>query len=557
MTSSSPATPPGAPTRWGPLGGLAWGVLAVAAGLRFWGLDLGLPHLEARPDETETLRLTLEAAAGRFDFDWAIYPHAYATLQWAWAEAVLALGALVQGEPAPAMSEVWQREPARLYAIGRGLSAVAGTGTVALLLGLVRRELGGRVALVAGLWLAVNVLHVRESHSLKPDALLTLGLTACLAATAAMARRPGARSAVVAGVAVGAAGAMKYNGVLGALPVAVGAWWAAAGQRGLRRLLPAPLLLAGVCAVAAFWLFNPFLPFNEEAHDVVLSNLHAVFPEWIDHPAGRAGGAPVPIEGPGAPAWIAAYGAWGALAYHCAFSLWYGVGGIAALATPIAIVWGFCSRQVLLVACAALVVVWFIVTSTSPVALSRYITPALPALAILQAAGLYAGVQRLGPRRAGLVLACAAILLLAQPLVASVRFDALAARTDTRVLAMDWLAANAVGARVAVVGTRFWHYGEPRLPAGVRRVPLRSGAPVERSGVDFVVTHDHELFWSSVPSGFATGRASRLELLVDFDPRVGGEGVAVFEANDAFYLPIAGFGGVTLPGPRVQIYRVR
>ena len=90
--SDAPMTEPPAAAAVVPRSSFGWaalGVVLVAGGLRLWGLDLGLPHLEARPDETETLRLTLDAAGGSFDFDWAIYPHAYVYLQWAWAEGVL------------------------------------------------------------------------------------------------------------------------------------------------------------------------------------------------------------------------------------------------------------------------------------------------------------------------------------------------------------------------------------------------------------------------------------------------------------------------------------
>ena len=97
----------------------------------------------------------MEAAAGRFDFDWAIYPHAYAALQWAWAEGVLALSSGLLGEAVPEMQAVWEQEPQRLYAIGRWLSAIAGTATVALLLVAVRRELGPLVALIAGILILV------------------------------------------------------------------------------------------------------------------------------------------------------------------------------------------------------------------------------------------------------------------------------------------------------------------------------------------------------------------------------------------------------------------
>lgn len=531
--------------------------MVLAAGLRIWGLGLGLPHLEARPDETETLRLTLEAAAGRFDFDWAIYPHAYAALQWAWAEAVLALSSGLLGQAVPEMQAVWEQEPQRLYAIGRWLSAIAGTATVALLLVAVRRELGPLVALIAGLWLAVNLLHVRESHSLKPDALLGLGLAACLAAGAAMARRPGYRSAVVGGLAVGAAGAMKYNGVLGALPVAIGAWLSARESRGLRRILPPTLVVAGVCAAGAFWLFNPFLPFNETAHAIARGNIHAVFPEWVDPPEGPGWEEPIDIDGPGTPAWIARFGGLGALVYHFAFSLWYGAGAIATLAAPAAIVWGLRSRNAMVLGSSALLVLWFAVIAISPIPLSRYLTPVLPALAIVEAAGLCVLLNRLFPQRRAAATALAVVALLAQPLGSSVRFDRLAARDDTRVLAADWLRANAVGSRVAILGTRFWHYGEPLLPAGVRRVPLPAVSGVSRQAIDYLVTHDHELYWSTLPPGLEAKIALELELLADFDPRAGGSGAAVFEANDAFYIPLAGFGAVSVPGPHIRIYRVR
>lgn len=558
--SDAPTTEPPAAAATAPRNSFGWaalGIVIAAGGLRLWGLELGLPHLEARPDETETLRLTLDAAGGSFDFDWAIYPHAYVYLQWAWAELVLLvqswLGLVATGD----MEQVWRSEPERLYAIGRWLSALAGTATVVVVLATARRELGATVALIAGAWLAVNLLHVRESHALKPDILLSLGLAACLAAAASLARRRDVTSAIAAGAAVGAASAMKYNGVLGALPVCVGAWMGARDASGLRRWLPASLVVAGASAVGAFALANPFLLSNEAAHAVVQGNLHAVFPDLIDAPRAVPDIDMSRPEGPGMPDWVAPYGGFSALVYHFGFSFWHGVGAVATLLAPVAVGFGLRSKRALLRVSAVFALAWFVVIALSPVTLSRYVTPMLPALAILQAALICELAGRFAPARASLAAALVALLVLAQPALASVRFDQLAARSDTRAEALRWLAANARGARVAVVGTRFWHWGEPRLPQTATRVALPAAGRVDRRAVDYLVTHDHELYWSEIPDGFLERNADRLELLVDLDPRDGAEGSPVFEPNDAYYIPISGFAGVSAPGPHVRIYRVR
>ena len=56
---------------------------------------------------------------------------------------------------------------------------------------------------------------------------------------------------------------------------------------------------------------------------------------------------------------------------------------------------------------------------------------------------------------------------------------------------------------------------------------------------------------------FGVGYWFQREGLVDLDPRAGATGTPVFESNDAWYLPIAGLTGVSAPGPRLRIYRVR
>src|SRR5690554_6606772 len=61
-------------------------ILVVAAALRFWALDFGLPHLMTRPDEEVILVETRSPAVGKFDLEYGIYPSAYIFLSWGWGE---------------------------------------------------------------------------------------------------------------------------------------------------------------------------------------------------------------------------------------------------------------------------------------------------------------------------------------------------------------------------------------------------------------------------------------------------------------------------------------
>ncbi len=463
-------------------------------------------------------------------------------------------------------AQVWKQEPARLHAIGRALSALAGVATVALVMVCTRRALGLAAALVAGSWLAVCFLQVRDAHALKPDVLMGLFVTATIAASVALAKRPTLRSGAIAGLCVGAAAAAKYNGIVAATPVCAAAWLGAPERGpgslgalgGLRRLLSPPLIAAGAAAAFFFAATSPFVLLNPAALEMLQRNLSVVIPGSVDPlPAAAASGL-AGFEGPTAPEWAARFGPFGSVVYHAAFSLRYGIGLLPTLVAPLAVIWGLLSGVWLARLAAILCIAWYGVVSLSPVMLSRYVTPMVPALAILEAGLLVAAVRRYWAGRPALAIALGAALLAAEPLWSAVQYDRLAARTDTRVLAADWLRARAAsGSRVAIAGTRFWAWGAPQLPPGLRRVGLGGADRIDARRVDYLLTHDHELFWSSVDPTLLGRNASRLELVADFDPRAGATGEPVFEKNDAYYIPIHGFSGVSLPGPRVRIYETR
>lgn len=527
-------------------------ILLVAALLRFWALDLGLPHLMTRPDEEVILFQAGAPAAGKFDLEYGIYPSAYIYLTWLWGEVGLRVMRLLGAFPSGDYTTLLQRNPARMLLLDRGLSAVAGVATVALLMWFVRRHLGRCAALAAGALLATDFIHARDSHAAKPDVLMSLGVVAALGLMAPLARRATNGRAALVGAVIGLAMGMKYPAVLLLLP----AWVATvmgSDARGWRRLLPRPAIVAGLAAAASFLITSPDLFLNPATRNRVLSIVVLVFPQAFPHMQDTGAVPKGMVDIPTAESF------WYGYLYHAGFSLRYGMGLLPTLLVVPALIWAVVSRRPLAILSAVCSVSYFLVVGASPALLARYMTPIVPLLLLLIAGMLVAAARRLGAPRARLLfLTLTTVLLAAEPLYAIVAHNRIAARKDTRVLATEWLATNLPrGTRIAMVGTEFWGYGEPVAPPGIEMVRSKlDEAALDATGARWVVAHDHPLFSSRVDPEALARLAPRLRLVAEFEPFTGPRDDAVFEPADAYYIPTFGFGAVERPGPQVRIYEL-
>ncbi len=534
----------------------AFAIVFGAAVLRFWGLDGGLPHLMTRPDEELIVLQTRLPAMGNFFLEWPGQhpgiPSAYIYLLWAWGEVGLRVLQIFGAAPAGDYLTVLNQAPDRLLLTERFFSASAGTATVAVLMWVVRREFGTRAALIAGLILATSVFHVRDSHSAKSDVALGLFSILSLGLLAPLARDLSRRGACGAGLAIGMAMAMKLPGVLLLLP----AWLACmqgSGKRGWRRIFPAEIFWITGIAGLFFALTSPDFLLNEETLNKILQIPVLAFSQL-------ASPADVPLGDAGLPE-VARPSIWGGVLYHYQFSLRYGLGWALMVLFPAALIWGVASQQPLARLGALLFFVFYIAFAPSHVMLSRYMTPVLPVAALLIAGALVALVDRLrffsSPARQA-VLAIVAVVLVYEPLQASVRFDRLMSTTDTRVSAEQWLAENTeVGDRVALAGASGWFWGDPQVPAGraIARPAFESGG-LPALSADFLVVHDHPLFSSTADWAAVDSLGARLQLVAEIDPFRPGDEPPVFERQDAFYFPTRGYAAVSAPGPMIRIYKV-
>jgi hypothetical protein len=490
--------------------GLA-GVVLAGAALRFYPIWFGLGYAQARPDETTTLGTAVAILSGDPN------PHFFH-----WPSLTFYLFA---GLFAAARTLKRSLDYPDYVLIARGAVAAAGTLTIVLLARLARTVADRSTAIVAAAFLAVAVLHVRESHFAMTDVLMTLWATACLCAL--ITQRGGWRGMALAGVAGGLATSTKYSAaplMLSGLLMPGVAWRDRA------------VFAAAFCA--AFVAASPYtlLDFGTFHADLSFEGAHLAAGH-VGEDLGRG---------------------W---SYHLTRSLPYGLGlplfAAGAAGVPVLVR----RHRRAAIPALAFAVPFYLAIGSGRTVFFRYILPLVPLLcltAALTVRAIAASTPRLRtrPHLMTAVLAAATALV---PLVNSVRLDRLLARTDSRVLAAEWLmprlrpehTLHDAGGDYTKLDLGRARFHEWRYDAGTRSFGAGDAVP------DWIVLYDSPLSeYAAVPAALRDLVRDRYRLAYEVRATRGGD-AAVYDRQDAFFLPIAGFGGIERPGPDVRIYAQR
>lgn len=523
-------------------------LVALAAAVRLWGLDFGLPNTQCRPDENLPALLALGFLRGDPNPHFFNWPSLYM-----YALAVLYLGYYLMGRAAgafPALRQfasVTQLDWTPFHLIGRGLSALLGTATVVVVYRLASCLFSRATGLVAAFFLSLCFLHVRHSHFGVMDVPVTLfAMWSMLFLVRGHFDRRG-RDFVFAGVLGGLATATKYNAVALLVPAlaSAGIHLVDARAQGARGL-DCRLVLFAAAFAAAFVAGTPF---------AVLDPRHFL--------TGLVAEARNVRVGPGidlGPGWI----------HHLRVSLRYGLGWPLLLAGGLGFVvlWVQDWRRAALVS--AFPVTYYAVAGGSHTVFARYAVPLAPFLCVSAAAlvvTLAGALPGRGPLRAAatVTLALAVVLPSAWSVV---RFDRLLARTDSRLLAARWMEEHVPGGssilqtgspygqvqlgwrRRAQPGYARWSYDPGR------RVFLSRGRVVDGLPEWIIVQESPLVLYSETPafvSGLVGGGSYTLvQAFRALDMDAPGN---VFDQQDAFFLPLAGFHRIHRPGPNLYIYR--
>ena len=429
--------PPDPLARYAPWG-LA-GVLVVALGLRLWGITFGLPYLE-HPDEPYwvfgILKMIKSGDPNPHDFTYSsfyYYLNAFAYLVYYGAGRLLGAFHSLADLAAPDLliGGSGKTTLPALFLIGRSITVALGVGTAALTVDLGRRftgfVLGG---VLAGLCVAVSPTLVANQRYMIPDGTVAFFTTLTLWGAWRILERGRTRDYLLAGAALGLAVGTKYNAAPFALLIVL-APLLRAGWRGLRDWRPYAAL--GL-SVAIFLATTPYAILDFQTF------INGAFMDVRHYTGGHAGNTGNSL-------------AW----YLDAF--WRAEGPMLALAAA-GIIWGVYRRAKGAILLGVMALVYLIFISLFAVHAIRTALPLIPFFGLLVAgwaADLYRGSAAAGPRAGLGAMAALLAIVLAFPLVGTVRDTARLMSPDSLDTAREWIDANVPpGARVGVESYSPW-----------------------------------------------------------------------------------------------------
>ena len=508
-------------------------ILPVAAMARLWGIHFCLPHPRCRPDED-----AISAIAGGLRLA-DLNPHVFNYPALFMLVVAMVLFMLPSLERLLHKAMPFHFRPLLdgastttiHYMVARVLTAAAGIASVWVVFRIALRLFDRTAALSAAALLALAFLHVRDSHYGVTDVPMSFMVLIAFLYVVRFAESGVKRDVAIAGVTAGLAASTKYNAALIALPALFAIFGSGPGTKSIRaRVADAATFV--VLMVAAFVCTSPYsvLDFRHFSADVLSDAQHLLGGHGVS--VGRG--------------WV----------YHATTTLRYGVGApmLVAGVTGVLLLTIRNPRKGVLVA--LFPVSYYVLLGSGYTVFTRHMIPVVPFLCltagyfIAESADWLAMRVRRPQWRAALVTL--GVIGALWPSVRSVvMFDVLIARTDSRLLARRWVEQRfPAGTTIAQIGPEAGHL----FLHDVNEVSYTT-IEFAREGPrpDIVVVQSSPLL--PLPE---LGDMDHV-LSTDYTLRFGVEGAApdprnVYDLQDEFYLPLAGFRQIDRPGPNLKVY---
>jgi len=520
-------------------------ILCVAAVVRFWGLAFGLPHTQARPDETHIIEAARTMLSGRlprfYDYPW-LYIGQLSLIYigyYFWGLATGTFHTLAE------MVASWPAYWAPFFLLSRAMAAAYGTATIYVVFRTARRLWGDTAALASSLFLAFAFSHARDSHFGTTDTALTFFIVLSVSLLIEAHGTGRQRQFAVAGLAGGLGAATKYNALLLVLPIVASyvLQFASAADRA-RAARDPRLFTYGLPFLAAFAIGIPFVVLDFPNFMLAMRELQSSMTHG-DQRLGLPNG------------WV----------YHLVNSLRYGLTLPLLVAGLAGAVWLGVRAPATAVLLLAFPVGYYAVAGGLRNLFFRYTIPLVPFLCLTAGYLVWQIGERLGAsagRRslAGAISAVLAVLVIGQSALNVWRFDRIVNRTDNRVMVTEWFEQHVPpGSSVLQSGSRYGVAQFPRAPAYKEWIWDRDGGFFKIAGrpaqgePEWIVLQDSPL--PSSTQELVTQLLSKDYVLTATLKAVALRDDLVYDRQDMFYVPFSGLDAVTRPGPNFAIYARR
>lgn len=454
------------------------GILLLAALLRFWGIDFGLPNL-SRPDEQNISSVAINTLLASFfrgtpDLNphWFEYPSFYIYAVTALYGFYYLMGSLLGSfHSGQEFINLYLSDYGSFHLLSRCLTALLGVLTVGCTMGFAATVTESRrIGLLSGLLLAVTYLHVRDSHFGVTDVPATFWISLALWLSSLYYRSNNTACLRWACIAAGFAAATKYPAGLVTLAVLAAYWLSPDSASGLKKVPGLLSLLA--LSFLGFFLATPYvlLDFPAFWHDFNFQRTHLQTGHGLD-------------LGPG---WL----------YHVQFSLWYGLGPWYLLTAVGGLAWTLKSGDKRYWGFFLFAAVFYLLIGNTRTVFVRYIIPLLPLCAFY--AAFFADhlaqtvqplLQRLFKKTVAIppILAGVGLLIAWQSCQNSLAVDALLGREDTRTQARKWILAHTLPGFSVGVGASL---ARLELPGNFNKIVLEpvenEKSPLHLAGREFL-----------------------------------------------------------------------
>ncbi len=393
---------------------------------RFLGVWFGLPDL-FHADEPVVVNHALAFGSGDFNPHFFNIPPLVSYLLFLVYGIYFVLGKAVGMFSGPQdFLSAFLMSPTSFYLIARILfGALIGTVTIYLIYRLGKKFFSLEHGLLAAALLALNFLHVRDSHYIYVDIPLAAVLVLSFFPVLTLIERFEFRTYLCFGVLLGIATATKYNGALIMLPFLV-------VHFAKHRSQFVPLALALLISIATFFILNPFALLDWKFFFSELSE-QAKSTDFVG------------------------------FFHHLGYSLNEGVGSLVLICAMIGIIRSIASKRFKLGVVVIYVLSYYAVLCFKSQPYDRYVLPMIPFLMLLAAEGLIVLKKEFKLSRASFVILVFAVMV--PSLLKVILSDFIFLEKDTRTISRSWVESFVpAGSKVALDSPLYLPRLKPTMP---------------------------------------------------------------------------------------------